>query len=109
MLTYAMQADLVLESIGYRSLPLAGAPFDEQRGVIPNRYQPTVGITCTMWHPGGCIGISPLACRQGRVLRGVEDSTAVAEGLYVCGWVKRGPSGIIGTDLKSLQPNVSTV
>ena len=47
MLTYAMQADLVLESIGYRSLPLAGAPFDEQRGVIPNRYPPTVSDTCT--------------------------------------------------------------
>ena len=31
----------------------------------------------------------------------------MAEGLYVCGWVKRGPSGIIGKDL--LQLDVSSV
>ena len=51
MLTDAMQADMVLESIGYRSLPLAGAPFDERRGVIPNRYQPTGCDTCTCVAP----------------------------------------------------------
>ena len=34
-----MQADLILESIGYRSLPLPGAPFDEENGIMPNRFR----------------------------------------------------------------------
>ena len=31
-----LDAQLVLESIGYKSFPLAGAPFDERKGIIPN-------------------------------------------------------------------------
>ena len=32
----SLDAQLVLESIGYKSFPLAGAPFDERQGIIPN-------------------------------------------------------------------------
>lgn len=32
----SLDAQLVLESIGYKSFPLSGAPFDESRGIIPN-------------------------------------------------------------------------
>ena len=35
--TERVEAQLVLESIGYRSLPLPGVPFDEQQGVVANR------------------------------------------------------------------------
>ena len=56
--------NLVISSIGYRSAPLEGVPFDPQRCIIPND--------------------------KGRVLG--EDN------LYVSGWVKRGPSGVIGTN-----------
>lgn len=35
-----MQADMVLSSIGYRSVPLAGAPFDARLGILPNRRAP---------------------------------------------------------------------
>lgn len=35
-------------------------------------------------------------CRLGKVLK-TKDGSEVQPGLYVCGWVKRGPSGIIGT------------
>ena len=59
---------LVFASIGYRGQPLERVPFDFRRGVVPNR--------------------------QGRVER---DGTAV-DGLYVTGWLKRGPTGIIGTN-----------
>jgi len=61
---------LVLRSVGYRGIALPGVPFDEARGVIPNDSgRVTDG-------PGGCI-------------RPRE---------YVVGWIKRGPSGIIGTN-----------
>ncbi len=54
--------------MGYRGVPLAGLPFDKRSGTIPND--------------------------AGRVLRdGVP-----APGEYVAGWVKRGPTGVIGTN-----------
>jgi ferredoxin/flavodoxin---NADP+ reductase len=62
---------LVLRSVGYRGVALTGVPFHEQRGVIPNE--------------------------QGRVLDGRGD---VLRGVYCAGWIKRGPSGVIGTNKK---------
>jgi ferredoxin--NADP+ reductase len=59
---------LVFRSVGYRALPVAGVPFDERRAVIPND--------------------------RGRVLAG----GAAVPGCYVAGWIKRGPSGVIGTN-----------
>ncbi|KAG2424026.1 hypothetical protein HXX76_014850 [Chlamydomonas incerta] len=69
---------LVLKSIGYRGLPLEGVAFDSRRGVVPNV--------------------------EGRVLQAAPDAAAAAKpdldsGLYVVGWLKRGPTGIIGTNL----------
>ncbi|MCE5288244.1 MAG: FAD-dependent oxidoreductase [Nocardiaceae bacterium] len=63
-----IETGLVLRSVGYHGEPVAGLPFDYNRGVIPND--------------------------EGRVLRG---ETAVS-GQYVVGWIKRGPSGFIGTN-----------
>lgn len=59
---------LVFRSIGYRGVPMPGIPFDERRGVFPNR--------------------------DGRILNG----SAPLAGLYATGWIKRGPTGIIGTN-----------
>ena len=68
--TEVIECGLVLRSIGYRGVPLPGVPFDEQRGVIPN----VAGrVTET---PGG-----PPRPRE-----------------YAVGWIKRGPTGIIGTN-----------
>jgi ferredoxin--NADP+ reductase len=58
----------LLRSVGYRGVALPGVPFDEKSAVIPNQ--------------------------GGRVLK---DGRPVP-GLYVAGWIKRGPSGIIGTN-----------
>jgi ferredoxin/flavodoxin---NADP+ reductase len=63
-----LPADMVLRSVGYRGVPIPGLPFDQERGVIPNA--------------------------AGRILR---DGAAVP-GEYVAGWIKRGPSGVIGTN-----------
>jgi ferredoxin--NADP+ reductase len=61
---------LVFHSIGYRGLPLPGVPFNQSWGVIPNQ--------------------------MGRILDPDED--APITGLYTAGWIKRGPSGVIGTN-----------
>ena len=63
-----VEAQLVLRSVGYLGVPLEGLPFDAGRGTVPHR--------------------------AGRVLRG----DTVAPGEYVAGWIKRGPTGVIGTN-----------
>ncbi len=66
--TETVACGAVFRSVGYRGVALPGVPFDERAAVIPNV--------------------------EGRV---VVDGVRVA-GLYVVGWIKRGPSGIIGTN-----------
>ncbi|MFJ9725721.1 FAD-dependent oxidoreductase [Streptomyces sp. NPDC101209] len=63
-----IEAQLVLRSVGYQGLPLEGLPFDPVRGTVPHR--------------------------AGRVVR----EGAVGRGEYVAGWIKRGPTGVIGTN-----------
>lgn len=63
-----IEAQLVLRSVGYRGVPLPGLPFDAARGIVPND--------------------------GGRVLRDGQPSP----GEYVAGWIKRGPTGVIGTN-----------
>ena len=63
---------LVLRSVGYTGVPLEGAPFDSDRGTIPNV--------------------------SGRVLEAPGGDPLT--GHYTAGWIKRGPSGVIGTNKK---------
>lgn len=81
-------AQLVLVSIGYTGLPLPGVPFDAKRGVIPNQAGRVMSSAA-----GG--------------VEGSRDTTL--EGLYVVGWLKRGPSGIIGTNLIDAEETVSCI
>ncbi|WP_433226489.1 FAD-dependent oxidoreductase [Actinomadura formosensis] len=60
---------MVLRSVGYQSVPLDGVPFDERSRIVPND--------------------------GGRVL-GPDGAPVPRE--YVAGWVKRGPSGVVGTN-----------
>jgi ferredoxin--NADP+ reductase len=62
---------LVLRSVGYRGVALPGVPFDQARGVIPNA--------------------------DGRVH---DADGQPLRGIYCAGWIKRGPSGVIGTNKK---------
>lgn len=70
----------VLKSIGYRSIPVPGLPFDAERGVVPNR--------------------------MGQVLESVAADAPAVPGLFVVGWLSRGPSGIIGTNLADAEQTV---
>jgi ferredoxin/flavodoxin---NADP+ reductase len=76
-----IQAGLAFRAIGYRGIPLPGVPFDQRSAVIPNR--------------GGRI-VDP-------------DSGAPLPGEYVVGWIKRGPSGVIGTNKKDAQETVDAM
>ncbi|HUD78123.1 MAG TPA: FAD-dependent oxidoreductase [Streptosporangiaceae bacterium] len=64
-----LPVQLVLRSVGYQSVPLAGVPFDERTSTVPNAAGRVLG-------PDG----QPLP------------------GEYVAGWLKRGPTGVIGTN-----------
>lgn len=76
--TERVDAGLVLTSVGYRGVALPGLPFDELSAVMPNRH--------------------------GRVLE--QSSGAVLLGTYVTGWIKRGPTGFIGTNKSCAQETV---
>jgi ferredoxin/flavodoxin---NADP+ reductase len=75
-----IECGLVLRSIGYRGRALDDIPFDERRGLIRNE--------------------------DGRVLD--EDGAPVA-GEYCVGWIKRGPSGVIGTNKKDATDTVARI
>ncbi len=63
---------LVFRSVGYYGVALPGVPFREDWGVIPNE--------------------------KGRVLERPDELESVVSGFYCAGWIKRGPSGVIGTN-----------
>jgi ferredoxin--NADP+ reductase len=68
--TEMLPVGLVFRSVGYYGIALPGVPFVDKRGVVPNQH--------------------------GRVI-----DTATGQpvtGLYVAGWIKRGPTGVIGTN-----------
>ncbi|WP_328297170.1 FAD-dependent oxidoreductase [Streptomyces sp. NBC_00435] len=72
-------ARLVLRSVGYQGVPLPGLPFDERRGTVPHA--------------------------AGRVVR--DGRASVGE--YVAGWIKRGPTGVIGTNRPCAKETVSSL
>ncbi|MET7740194.1 FAD-dependent oxidoreductase [Streptomyces sp. NPDC005385] len=74
-----IEAQLVLRSVGYRGMPLDGLPFDPLLGTVPNL--------------------------AGRVLR----DGAVVPGEYVAGWIKRGPTGVIGTNRPCAKETVASL
>jgi len=65
-----LPVELVFRSVGYRGVPLPGVPFNERWSVILNE--------------------------KGRVLD--PDSKKPTRGEYAGGWIKRGPTGVIGTN-----------
>lgn len=67
--TETIDTSLVLRSIGYRGERVGELPFDERRGVVPNEHGRVIG----------------------------EDGTMLS-GVYVSGWIKRGPRGVIGSN-----------
>jgi ferredoxin--NADP+ reductase len=69
-----IECGLVLRSVGYRAVPLPGVPFDERSYILPNE--------------------------RGRVL--ASDGEPLP-GVYAVGWIKRGPTGILGTNKRDAE------
>ncbi len=65
-----IEVGLVFRSVGYRGVPLPDVPFNDRWGVILNQ--------------------------AGRVLD--AETKQPVTGLYTSGWIKRGPSGVVGTN-----------
>jgi ferredoxin--NADP+ reductase len=74
-----LPVQMVVRSVGYRGLPVDGLPFDEAAGVIPNQH----GVV-------------------------LSDGLPVP-GVYVAGWIKHGPNGLIGTNRKDASDTVATL
>jgi ferredoxin--NADP+ reductase len=79
--TEAIEAGLVLRSVGYRAVPLPDVPFDERRYVLPND--------------------------AGRVLDAASGEQV--PGVYAVGWIKRGPTGILGTNKRDAAETVACI
>jgi ferredoxin--NADP+ reductase len=75
-----IECQLVLRAIGYRGRALDGVPFDETRGVIPNT--------------------------SGRV---TDSRGRVQHREYAVGWIKRGPTGVIGTNKSDAAETVAAL
>jgi ferredoxin/flavodoxin---NADP+ reductase len=73
-----IECGLVLRSVGYRAVPLPDVPFDERDFVLPNE--------------------------RGRV-RAADGEPL--PGVYAVGWIKRGPTGILGTNKRDAEETVS--
>ena len=92
----------MLVSIGYKSLPVAGQPFDARSGTVPN-VQGRV-LAAASGEVGGQKGGGAPSGNSGSTASVASPNNAAScfePGLYVCGWLKRGPTGIIGTNLVS--------
>ncbi|MEU6048010.1 FAD-dependent oxidoreductase [Streptomyces griseus] len=74
-----IEAGLVLRAVGYRGIELPGLPFDPVRGTVPHT--------------------------AGRVLRDGVPSP----GEYVAGWIKRGPTGVIGSNRSCAKETVASL
>jgi len=64
-----LDVGLVVRAVGYSGEPIAGLPFDDSTGTVPNV--------------------------AGRV---VDADGRPVLGQYVTGWIRRGPTGVIGTN-----------
>lgn len=69
--------DIFFRSVGYRGLPIEGVPYYEQEGIFPNK--------------------------EGRITQ----DNQIVPGLYASGWIKRGPSGVIGTNKPDSEETVA--
>jgi ferredoxin--NADP+ reductase len=76
-----LECGLVLRSVGYTGVSIEGVPFDEKRGLILNE--------------------------GGRILD--SHDAGHKTGHYTAGWIKRGPSGVIGTNKKDALETVQNL
>ena len=87
-----VNCNYAFRSIGYKSVAVAGVPFDQKQGIVPNVHGRVVSAHDNQQQP-----------TTG------DQKQAFEKGLYVTGWLKRGPSGIIGTNKFDADDTVASV
>ncbi|KAL7312156.1 NADPH-adrenodoxin reductase [Mucor circinelloides] len=75
----SQECGMVFTSIGYKSLPIEGVPFDRSQGRVPNAY--------------------------GKILSGDNELA----GMYTAGWLKRGPTGVIVSTMTDAYETADTI
>ncbi|ORY96913.1 hypothetical protein BCR43DRAFT_524931 [Syncephalastrum racemosum] len=75
----SQECGLVLRSIGYKSVPMEGVPFDARQGRVPNTY--------------------------GKIV----DNGQEVPGMYTAGWLKRGPTGVIVSTMSDAYETADTL
>ncbi|CAO0800986.1 unnamed protein product [Mucor circinelloides] len=75
----SQECGMVFTSIGYKSLPIEGVPFDHGQGRVPNAY--------------------------GKILSGDNELA----GMYTAGWLKRGPTGVIVSTMTDAYETADTI
>jgi adrenodoxin-NADP+ reductase len=79
-----LPCDLLIKSVGYKCTPLGPSiPFNSKTNTVPNV--------------------------KGKVLTNQSESPSVVPGLYVTGWLKRGATGIIGTNVPDAKETAASV
>ena len=79
--TETLPTQLVIRSIGFKGSPLPDIPFDDSNGTVPNQ--------------------------AGRVTESASQQPL--PGVYTAGWIKRGPTGVIGTNRLCAQETVANL
>ncbi|KAK4511740.1 uncharacterized protein ATC70_007284 [Mucor velutinosus] len=76
----SQECGMVFTSIGYKSVPIKGVPFDHRQGRVPNTY--------------------------GKIVD--KDDNELA-GMYTAGWLKRGPTGVIVSTMTDAYETADTI
>ena len=108
-----MNCELILKSVGYQSENISGIPFDFKKYVVPNKngrvlntLESKVGSNeskdSTSAHSAGHDNDRNNDKNGG-------DNSNYMKGLYVTGWLKRGPSGIVGTNINDAKETVDCI
>jgi len=77
--TIEIPCDIVLRSVGYRGIEIEGVPFEAKKGIFPND--------------------------EGRL----KEGETPLYGMYAVGWIKRGPSGVLGSNKPCSTATVKTL
>lgn len=89
--TTVVNSQLVLKSVGYQSESVDDRFFDTKRKIVPN------------------IGGRVLTVSASSTVESLSNSAAIEPGLYTVGWLKRGPSGIIGTNITDAKETTASI
>ena len=102
--TITLPCDLLLTSIGYKTLPISNEiPFNYQTNTIPHQNGRVIEINNTRSNDEKNNNIAD------NTDKATEQQGNVMKGLYVTGWCKRGPTGIIGTNINDSKETVSSI